>query len=129
MTEILLDTHVWFWYLTGSRRLGARLRRVVDSRVDSLWLSSISVWELGMLAAKGRVRIAGDYRAWRARAAEMLPVRIAPVDVEIALTSLHVDLAHRDPADRFIAATAVVHGLALATQDARLAGLGWLPTA
>jgi PIN domain nuclease of toxin-antitoxin system len=128
MSELLLDTHVWFWYLTGSKRLGRKLRHAVDSSLDGLWLSPVSIWELGMLARKERIRITGDYRAWVTRAMEAMPVRIAPLDAHIALTSLEIDLPHSDPADRFLAATAQVHGLTLATADARLRKLGWLST-
>ena len=57
MSGYLLDTHIWFWYLTGSQRLPRRLRRLIDEHRDACFLSPISVWELGMLAARGRIRI------------------------------------------------------------------------
>jgi PIN domain nuclease of toxin-antitoxin system len=57
MTAFLLDTHIWFWYLIGSARLPAGLRYALDHARDHCWLSPISVWELGMLAARGRIRL------------------------------------------------------------------------
>ena len=62
MSRYLLDTHIWFWYLTGSQRLPERLRHLIDVERDACFLSPISVWELGMLAARGRIRIQGEHR-------------------------------------------------------------------
>lgn len=120
LSEFLLDTHVWFWYLIGSDRLPERFRQLIDSTPEACWLSPISCWELGVLAERGRVRIDVPYRDWVSQAHEHLPVREAPLNLKIALTALEVDLPHRDPADRFLAATAQVFELALVTVDERL---------
>jgi PIN domain nuclease of toxin-antitoxin system len=124
----LLDTHVWFWYLTGSHRLQKTLVRAIDAAPGDVWLSPISLWELGMLAQRGRLRLYGGLRGWVEEAQRRFPLRDAPLDREVAVASLEVDLPHRDPADRFLAATALVHGLTLLTIDDRLVQAAWLPT-
>ena len=124
----LLDTHVWLWHLGGSERLPERLRALIDSERERCWLSPISVWEAGMLAGKGVIRVEGGIREWLETARRRLPLREAHLNAEIAMTSLEVDLEHRDPADRFLAATALVFDLVLLTLDGRLTRAGWLPT-
>lgn len=124
----LLDTHIWFWYLTGSSRLSPGLRKEIDSPASDLWYSPISVWELGMLAERQRIRIGGEIRAWIDEALIRLPLQEAPLNREIALLSLGVTLPHRDPADRFLAATAMVYDLILMTVDTRLSKARWLLT-
>ena len=57
-----------------------------------------------------------------------MPVRDAPLTREVALVSNELDLPHRDPADRFLAATALVFGLMLVTLDRRLQMADRLPT-
>lgn len=128
MNGLLLDTHVWYWYLVGSDRLPAGLKEAIDDAPEGCRLSPISVWELGMLGQKGRVRMSGGVGAWLARALEAFPVREAPLTGAVARRSLEIELEHRDPADRFLAATALVYGLELLTVDRRLAAAGWLPT-
>lgn len=124
----LLDTHVWLWHLAGSEKLPQALRLLIDSEPGRCWLSPVSIWEAGMLARKGVLRMEGDLREWLETARRRLPLREASLNAEIALTSLEVDLEHRDPADRFLAATALVFDLALLTVDRRLDGARWLPT-
>lgn len=124
----LLDTHVWFWYLTGSERLPAALVRAIDAASGEVWLSPISVWELGLLAECGRLSLSGGPRDWTEEAQRKFPVRDAPLNREVASVSLELTFSHRDPADRFLAATALVYELTLVTMDDRLAKAAWLPT-
>ena len=56
------------------------------------------------------------------------PLKIEPMDEAVVMASRTLPFAHGDPMDRFIAATAYLHGLPLATSDARLIDLPWLST-
>ena len=124
----LFDTHVWFWYLVGSDRLPGGLRDAVDGALGELWLSPISVWELCVLDERGRVRLEPDPRSWVEEAMARLPLEEAPLNREVALVSREVRLDHRDPADRFLAATALVFDLTLLTLDERLTAARGVPT-
>jgi PIN domain nuclease of toxin-antitoxin system len=119
---------VWFWYLTGSPRLPAGIRASIDEAPGEIWLSPISVWELSMLEERGRVRLRGGTRTWCEEAAHVFPIQDASLNREVALVSREIELAHRDPADHFLAATALVYGLSLMTVDDRLLAAPWLPT-
>lgn len=81
-----------------------------------------------MLAARGRVAISVDYRAWVKQALTVFPIREAALTHEVSLASLEIELPHRDPADRFLAATAVVYEHVLVTLDRRLRGARGLRT-
>jgi PIN domain nuclease of toxin-antitoxin system len=123
-----LDTHVWFWYLIGSERLPVGIREAIDAAPEACWISPISVWELSLLAERGRIRLQGKLRGWMAAARERFPVKEAALNVEVALRSREIELPHRDPADHFLAATALVYELTLMTVDEHLTGAQWLPT-
>jgi PIN domain nuclease of toxin-antitoxin system len=128
VTEFLLDTHIWFWYLIGSDRLPTGIRDILDTPRQVSWLSPISVWEVGMLAARGRIQLHAELRQWMVQARQQFPLQDALLNLEVALTSRDITLPHRDPADHFIAATAIVYNLTLLTVDQHLTRAEWLPT-
>lgn len=120
MRGYLLDTHVWLWLLRGDGRLSTRSRELIASSIGECWLSPISIWEAGILEDRGKIELSLDFRQWVREAREKLPLQPAPLTAEVALVSFELDLTHRDPGDRFLAATARVFELALITADRRL---------
>jgi len=126
--KILLDTHIWLWYLLGNERLSTNLRIIITSEQNELWLSPISVWETIVLAEKGRLELNSEPITWVKRYLRVLDLKEARLTYEIAMLSRQLELSHQDPADRFIAATAIHYDLVLATVDNRLTGLDWLST-
>ena len=124
--KLLLDTHIWLWSLHEPERIGQRTERELDNPANELWLSPISTWEALILHKRGRVRLKGDLDEWVADATARF--RVAPLTHEIAAVSRRLSLPQRDPADRFLAATAKVLDLTLVTADASLLGLGEIAT-
>ena len=118
--NLLLDTHVWLWSQLEPARLSARARHAMTDPASMLALSPVSVWETLLLADRGRVDLAPDPWRWIRTALATRAMRELPLTHEIALRSRVVRLPHDDPADRFIAATAMVHGLILVTADRSL---------
>jgi len=117
----LLDTHVWLWYLDGvAGRLSPDaielLRRCV--RGEGVVISDISVWELGMRAAKGQLELRPDPRGWVDRASRRPGFSFMPLDRDILLRSNALPgEVHGDPADRMLMASAALSGLPLLTAD------------
>jgi PIN domain nuclease of toxin-antitoxin system len=126
--RILLDTHVWIWYLSGDPRLSTTLQNALSDRSNQLWLSPISIWEALLLAEKDRIIVEPDPITWVEINLRRVKTHKAPLCHEIAILSRQISLDHQDPADRFIAATAVYYDLSLATVDRRLVSATWLDT-
>ncbi len=118
--RLLLDTHVWIWYLTASPDLGSAIRALIESDRNELFLSPISVWEVLILAERGRLDLRPDPQSWTREALNAFPIIEAAFNTEIAIQSRSIDLPHDDPADRFLAATARVYKAVLVTRDRRL---------
>lgn len=121
---VLLDTHLWVWYVEGDRtRFAARIEPIVEAAVErgAVLVSAISVWEIAQLEALRRLQLAQDVRTWTARALAFPGVRPKGLSPAIAIESTRLPGApHRDPADRILIATARLSGAALVTCDARL---------
>lgn len=118
--RLLLDTHIWIWSLLEPERLARRVARKLQDPTNELWLSPISVWETLLLAERGRIQLEVSPIRWIRAVLREFPVRDATLTREVATLSRAVDLPHQDPADRFIAASAIVYDLTLVTADERL---------
>ena len=62
--KLLLDTHIWLWYALGDPKLSDNLRSIIATDTTELWLSPISVWEVMLLAEKGRISLKSDTNTW-----------------------------------------------------------------
>jgi len=120
--KLLLDTHIWLWSLLEPERLTRRVRRALVDSNNELWVSPVSTWEVLVLCDKGRVMLGRDPSTWISTTLASVPMKEAPLTHEVALATASVSLPHRDPADRFLVATAKVYGLTLVTSDTDLIG-------
>lgn len=121
--RLLLDTHIWLWSVLQPDRISRRVASELKDQANELWLSPISVWELGFLSRKGRANTPQDLAAWVARSMEELRLTEAPITIDVALTVASLDFPHGDPADHFLAASAKVFDLTLVTADRNLIDL------
>jgi PIN domain nuclease of toxin-antitoxin system len=118
--KIILDTHVWLWWLLPDSPLPGRERNALD-RIASdmgIFLPAIGLWEAQMLYSKQRIELPCPFATWlrRATASDLLTLLPLNADAVIALHDLPATF-HGDPADRMIVATARAHDLPLVTYD------------
>lgn len=128
MDGLLLDTHAWLWYAEGiSQRLPADAVARIEAvrRQSKLFVTTISIWEIGMLQNKRRLTLSAPVNIWVERATALPGLRVLPLDAESAVESTQLpDLIHGDPADRFLIAIARVKGLHLKTADEKIIEYG-----
>jgi PIN domain nuclease of toxin-antitoxin system len=117
---ILLDTHAAIWFVID-KGLGKRSQTIADRALadDRLAISTFSFWELAMLIAKGRLRSLKSADEERAKLLGS-GLRELPLTGDIAILAAELSGINDDPADRIIAATAIIHEATLMTADAKL---------
>ena len=123
---VLLDTHVWLWWLSSPDLLSPPARAAIDgaAATGAVLISTISAWEVTLLVQKGRLRFSLPVEDWISRTEALPFVRLVPVDAAIAVRAVNFPApCHSDPADRLIAATALLRGLPLVSKDDKLHAL------
>lgn len=116
-TGVLLDTHVLLWVMSDPRRLTVRAVEEVE-RAEHLYISSITAWEVVMLARKRRIDVGPNPGAWVRDAVALLDIIPLPLSLDVAIESDRLeDYSRQDPADRFIIATALNFRVPLVTAD------------
>ena len=117
MNKYLLDTHIFLWSLLSPSNLSDKVAHELDREENELWISPVTPWETLILAEKGRIQLMISAADWLNDVLSTLPFHEAKLNHEVAIQSRKIDLPHQDPADRFIAASAMVYGLTLITAD------------
>ena len=120
---IILDTHVWVWFVSNSELLSQKAKKSLDIAMEekNILISSISAWEVALLVSRKRLKLTMDTEDWIAKS-EMLPfLRFIPVDNSVAVKAMNLpEPLHNDPADRIIIATAISQGASLITKDEKI---------
>ncbi|MCB9537255.1 MAG: type II toxin-antitoxin system VapC family toxin [Myxococcales bacterium] len=120
---IVLDTHAFLWWLHAPGKLSKAAREAIHRSVetDEVRLSAISIWEVAVKHALGKLTLPTTLRAWHAHATTFPGYRMVPVDGDLAIESVELPgELHRDPADRLIVATARRLDARLVTKDKKL---------
>ena len=119
----LLDTHVWVWWLTEDRRLSARAKALIRSRLaeQDLWISLISVWEVAKKVENKHLILDRPVDQWLDEA--MTPPGLGVWELTRPILVQRCALPqpfHGDPADQILVATARHHGAVMVTKDQRI---------
>jgi PIN domain nuclease of toxin-antitoxin system len=123
MSSILLDTHVWIWYINGSKNINKATHKIITTALhnNEAYLAAISLWEISMLKKKKRIILEMPCLEWINKSIELTHVRIVSLTPAIAVESAHLPgQFHDDPTDRMIVASARVEGLAVVTRDKQI---------
>jgi PIN domain nuclease of toxin-antitoxin system len=118
---ILLDTHVFIFWVNGSARLLEETRTRIEAEPDALGVSAITLWEIAMLVQLGRLELTLPIEIWLEQALAYPKVVVVPLSPAIVVESARLPAPfHKDPADEIIVATARVLSAPLVTYDGKM---------
>jgi PIN domain nuclease of toxin-antitoxin system len=118
---VLIDTNVFIWCIAGQQsRLSDKALRLVEDREVTLWLSSISLWEIAIKVGTGKLNLPKSANYLRTQIAKFDIGRVLAVEEAHVLADFDLPLYHRDPFDRMLIAQAQVEGLPFITSDKQI---------
>lgn len=124
---IVLDTHAWFWWVTGSAELRSEARQRLSSE-RAVIVPSVALWELSLLGERGRLGLDPGTEEFLTAAVAWRDVSVGEITPRVATLAARLPRTFPgDPADRLIVATAMDAGCELVTRDRRIVASGLVP--
>ena len=127
---IVLDTHVWVWWVHATSQLTpANLQSLDTAAPDGLGVSIVSCWEVAKPVEYDRLRLPCDVGQWLQQALAHPGIQLLDLTPRIVVEPTRLPPHfHRDPADQLIVATARVHDVPVATADDKILEYAHVPT-
>jgi PIN domain nuclease of toxin-antitoxin system len=128
---IVLDTHIWIWWVHGDPQLPATHRDYVQSHEeDGLGVCAISCWEVAKLVERRRLDLPVPVGEWLTQALGYPGVRLLDLTPAVSVEATQLPgVFHRDPSDQIIVATARLYHCPLVTVDREILAYPHVETA
>lgn len=116
--RILLDTHIFLWFISGDTRLSTDVRDAIRDPDNEVYLSSISVWEAIIKYQLGKLPLPEPPETYLPKQRDLHQISSLALDESSVVQLAKLLPLHRDPFDRMLICQALQNGLTIATVDA-----------
>jgi PIN domain nuclease of toxin-antitoxin system len=113
---IVLDTHVWLWWVKQDARCGDGWLNEIRG-ANAVGVSAMSLYEVGWLHKSSRIELPVPLTEWFNLALDGSRVTLLPLSIEVCSLAVSLPSHHNDPQDRIIIATAIAHDAKLLSVD------------
>ena len=118
--NLLLDTCALLWLASGDKSISAESIQKI-SKAELVFVSAISAWEISLKVAQKKLVLPMEPKEWFETAIESHNLCLLPLDIEILTEANKLPRHHRDPADRFVIASAIRENATIITADKKFA--------
>jgi PIN domain nuclease of toxin-antitoxin system len=115
--RLLLDTHIFLWYITGDPRLPAPVVTLIRDPANEVYLSVVSVWEAMVKYQLGKLPLPQPPETYVPQQRQRHQMESLPLDEESVTNLAQLPALHKDPFDRMLLCQAIHHGLTIASTD------------
>lgn len=116
--RILLDTHIFLWFISGDARLSTDLQNTIRDPENDVYLSSVSIWEIIVKHQVGKLSLPEPPACYLPKQRDRHQITSLGLDEGSVVQLAQLPLLHRDPFDRMLICQALHHNLTIATVDA-----------
>jgi len=118
--KILLDTHIFLWYLSGDARLSEPVRGVIQDINNDVFLSVVSIWEIVIKHRLGKINLPSEPSTYLIHQRQLHQIESLQLDEGSISKLTNLPDIHRDPFDRMLICQAQYHDMTIATVDATI---------
>ena len=115
--RLLLDTHVFLWFVEGSSRLSKTAKDHVEVDGHDFFLSIASLWEMGVKISLGKLDVPQPFAEFMQRHLALSSIGLLEISPEHAYATANLPFHHRDPFDRLLVVQCLSEGLTLVSAD------------
>jgi PIN domain nuclease of toxin-antitoxin system len=115
--KILLDTHIFLWFISGDTQLSTDVRDAIRDPDNEVYLSVVSVWEAIVKYQLGKLPLPEHPETYLPKQRDLHQIASLPLDESSVIQLAKLPPLHRDPFDRMLICQALQNGLTIATVD------------
>lgn len=116
--KILLDTHIFLWFISGDTKLSTDVRDAIRDLDNEVYLSAVSIWEAIVKYQLGKLPLPEPPETYLPKQRDLHQISSLALNESSVVQLAHLPLLHRDPFDRMLVCQALQNGLTIATVDA-----------
>jgi PIN domain nuclease of toxin-antitoxin system len=115
--KLLLDTHIFLWFISGSNQLSAIFRDSIQNPNNTVYLSVVSLWECIIKYQLGKLPLPESPEIYLPKQREQHRIDSLTVDEASVAQLIKLPSLHRDPFDRLLICQSLQHNLTILTAD------------
>ena len=115
--KLLLDTHIFLWFISGDARLNEDMKASIRSNDNEVFLSIVSLWETIIKNRLGRLQLPEPVESYLPTQRQRHEISSLSLDEASVSHLAELPAIHRDPFDRMLICQAMEHGLTIVTVD------------
>ncbi|HAC64764.1 MAG TPA: PIN domain nuclease [Cyanothece sp. UBA12306] len=115
--ELLLDTHIFLWFVDDNLKLSNHLKDLIEDRNNSKYLSVASLWEMSIKYSSGKLKLETSYEQFIEEEITQTNLNLLHIKLEHLNIVSSLPFHHRDPFDRLIISQSMVEGMSIITVD------------
>ncbi len=115
--KVLIDTHVFLWWITDSPKLSENARKTIASSKNQVYVSAASGWEISIKASIDRLTLPESPEKFVPEQLRVNAFSQLPIELYHALYTIRLPRHHRDPFDRILIAQSILEKMSLVTKN------------
>ena len=115
--KVLLDTHAFFWLITGDERLSRKARTTFLNKANRIFLSAASFWEIGIKMSLGKLSLKEGWVDTVRQEMKVNYIEWLPIEMAHCIELINLPFHHHDPFDRMLIAQAIIERMHILSQD------------